>query len=131
MRFVDPGGMIAKDVLNEDARNLSTHMEGLELDKADAEVNIDANGGGGGDKKKGLKPASSYDRNVKEDSKKFKEDWDYILNGSEGNGFTRFWDVVRRDWNASSSEERQEFTTDVATTLLPFKILRLVNLLKL
>lgn len=32
--------------------------------------------------------------------------------------------------DASSSEERQEFTTDVATTLLPFRILRLGKLTK-
>ncbi|MDP9957134.1 RHS repeat-associated protein [Epilithonimonas hungarica] len=79
-------------------------------------------GGGGGPGKKNsssaptLKPASAYDYSKEIIPGKMSDDWNYILKGDKGNPFSRFGDVLVRDWGQADTETR----IDVVTAVVPF-----------
>ena len=66
-----------------------------------------------------LLPASSYDYSQETIDGKFTEDWNYILNGSSGNPFSRAAAVFSRDWNAASSSDK----VGLAASVIPFGII--------
>ncbi len=81
---------------------------------------------------KTMKPSSSYDYTQEVIPGKMSDDWAYISNGESGTMVSRFADIITRDWNASSSEQKSEFGLNVAGALLPFvRISGVKNLVKI
>ena len=68
-------------------------------------------------KTKEMKPASSYDYSQNVIQGKFSEDWDYILNKTEGNYFTRAFSIFSRDWGQAKDHEKAELILSSAPFL--------------
>ena len=73
-----------------------------------------------------LKPASAYDYSKEIIPGKMTDDWNYILNGNNGNPFSRFGEVLSRDWSAASVGDRFDIVTSAAPVLRPLKLGKLV-----
>ncbi|MEY4834766.1 MAG: Cell wall-associated polypeptide [Bacteroidota bacterium] len=67
-----------------------------------------------------MKASSSYDYSQITIEGKFSDDWNYILNGDKGNPFSRGFDLMRRDWNASSTSDK----VGIALSVTPFRVFR-------
>ncbi|MBV6462374.1 MAG: hypothetical protein HJHJAOHD_02523 [Flavobacteriales bacterium] len=80
----------------------------------------------GNGNKKTLTPAQKIDYTISESKSKFDADFDYILNGTDGNYLTRWAETFSRDWNAASFTDKADFSIDLASTYFPF--LRIVKI---
>ncbi|MBL1180482.1 MAG: hypothetical protein HND27_05185 [Bacteroidetes bacterium] len=74
----------------------------------------------GNGNKKTLTPAQKIDYTISESKSKFDADFDYILNGTEGNYLTRWAETFSRDWNAASFTDKADFSIDLASAYFPF-----------
>lgn len=70
-----------------------------------------------------MKSASSYDYNQMEISGKFSDDMNYLLNGDNGNYFSRAWDLMSRDWGMASTGDKIE----LALSATPFRVFRIAG----
>jgi RHS repeat-associated protein len=53
-----------------------------------------------------MKPASAYDYSKNVIDGKFSEDWNYIINGSDGNPVSRYANIFKRDWGQASTGDK-------------------------
>lgn len=65
-------------------------------------------------------PSAAYDYSIEGTIEgKFEDDWNYILHGKEGNPFSRYGQLLARDWEAASSEQKTELGINIASSIFP------------
>ncbi|OGS71819.1 MAG: hypothetical protein A3G95_02835 [Flavobacteria bacterium RIFCSPLOWO2_12_FULL_31_7] len=113
--FTDPDGMQAE------------RFDGVEYNKnrgghwSDAVRDIESNNEDGDPKKRvKMKAASSYDWTITENSEKMSDDMDYIKNGEGGTMLTRYFKLLKRDWDYSSDAEKFDVSLEVLSAAVPF-----------
>lgn len=115
--FLDPDGMLSQSFIDK----IMSSASGTTWTNTGNGTFSD----GDPEKKVKMKPASSYDWSIAENSEKMAYDLDFIKNGEGGTMVSRYFKLMKRDWDYSSDAEKFDVGLEILSAGVPF--IRIVN----